>query len=447
MLATASVIAIVFFIIYAVVETAVYGKLDQDLVFEAQKHTKEIYIKENGHLFFDKYEWLENEHREVQVNPVFIQLVNNEGVLMDKSPNLKEHFLEFHQNKAVEVQFDTKLNNQVIRQIQVPIEHNSIRKGYILAAMSLEGAITVLESLKRNLLMLFPMVLLGLFFITRFLAGKSIIPVKIITETADRITKHSLNERIPLPNKKDELFTLTSSINELLNRMEDAMEREKQFTADASHQLRTPLSVLKGTLEVLIRKTRKEEEYKEKIAYSIQEINRLSEVVDQLLVLARFDKSNHNLVKTPINLQITIDDILQRFRSTILAKNLSVDVKVNPVGAVISDPYYMDMIFDNIFSNAIKYSNDHGAIEIAVFPKKNTVICQVQDHGIGINSVDIEHIFNPFFRSDALEHKAIKGNGLGLSIVKKACDLLSIGINVSSELNKGTSVSLSFPVA
>src|SRR5690606_22671498 len=99
---------------------------------------------------------------------------------------------------------------------------------------------------------------------------RSIQPVRTITRAANRITRRNLNERISLPGNHDELYDLTSSINELVSRMEKAIEREEQFTADASHQLRTPLAVLKGTLEVLIRKPREEKEYQEKIRYSIR---------------------------------------------------------------------------------------------------------------------------------------------------------------------------------
>lgn len=444
MLATASVIAVVFFIIYFVVQTAVYGELDNDLAYEANRHTKEIYIQNDAILFRNKNEWEEKEHREVQVNPVFIQLVNKEGQPMDKSPNLKEDFLVLNEDKGFDIQFDTQLSNSTIRQIQIPIKQNENLKGYIITAMSLEGPKIVLESLRKNLFILFPIVLMGLFFITRFLAGRSIIPVQTITNTADRITRNSLNERIPLPLNKDELFILTSSINQLLDRMQEAIEREKQFTADASHQLRTPLAVLKGTLEVLIRKPRTEEIYQERIQYSIQEINRISEIVDQLLILARFDKTKHKLVQQPINLQTTVDDVLHRYRGTILEKGLAVNVKAIKESVIQSDPYYIDLILDNVLSNAIKYTRKNSAIDILISKKENQLYCQIQDQGIGIKTEDIDHIFNPFFRSDALEHKNIKGNGLGLSIVKKASELLDIKITITSELKKGTCFTLSF---
>lgn len=445
MLTTAVIIAFVFFIIFYVVHTTVYRDLDNDLAYEAHKHVKEIHIVRDSIIFINKKEWEEREHRELQVNPVFVQIVDENGRLMDKSPNLKEGTLVFFSNKKVDTHFDTKLKDEVIRQIQIPIEEFGVLKGYILTAMSQEGTITVLKNLKNTLLLLFPIVLFCLFVITRLLAERSIIPVKVITSTANRITRNNLNERVPLPENKDELHTLVSSFNELLDRIENAIERERQFTADASHQLRTPLAVLKGTLEVLVRKPRTEEEYKAKIHSSISEIDRITDIVNQLLILARFDKSNLQLTNCKVDIRIVVDDILQRFKSTIQSKKLSVSVEAEDNLDLSSDPYYVDLILDNIISNAIKYTLQNGKIYISIKRIKGELICSIKDQGVGIDEKDLENIFLPFFRSEELNHQEIKGHGLGLSIVKKACELLNTKVEVKSEVSQGTTFSVYFP--
>jgi two-component system heavy metal sensor histidine kinase CusS len=444
MLATAMVITLVFFVIYWVVYTAVYRELDNDLAYEAHKHTREIFIINDSILFVNKKEWAEREHVAVQVNPVFIQIVDTKGRLMDKSPNLKEGALIFHSDKKSDTHFDTKLNNAAIRQVQIPIEQHGVFKGYILTAMSQEGALVVLNSLKNTLLLLFPIVLFGLFFITRFLAGRSIIPVKTITHTTGVISRNNLNERVPLPQNKDELHTLAASINELLDRIQSAMERERQFTADASHQLRTPLAVLKGTLEVLIRKPRTEEEYQQKIQFSIDEIDRITKIVNQLLILARFDKTNLKLAKQELDLRIAIDNVLQRFKSSIQQKNLSVNITTDTSASLVTDPYYVDLILENIISNAIKYAPVNGKIEVFILSKSEEIICKIKDNGIGIQTPDLENIFNPFFRSDEFSHSEIKGTGLGLSITKKASQVLNARVEVESEVSVGTVFSIYF---
>lgn len=151
-----------------------------------------------------------------------------------------------------------------IRQVQAPLISHGHTVGYVIIAMSMEQELRLLDNLSNVLLIAFFAVLMALFFITRFIAGKSIRPAVDIINTASKITNNNLGQRIELPKNKDELFELATSINQLLDRIEDAVARERKFTSDASHELRTPLAVIQGTLEVLIRKPRNSSEYEEK---------------------------------------------------------------------------------------------------------------------------------------------------------------------------------------
>ncbi len=151
---------------------------------------------------------------------------------------------------------NTHLSESPIYQVQYPINNSKNETtGYLLVAVPLEESELVLENLQKALFISFPIILIILFLTTRYIAGKSIAPINGVITTANRITRENLRERILLPENKDEIHLLISTINELLNRLEDNLLREKQFTSDASHELRTPLSVIKGTLEVLDKKT------------------------------------------------------------------------------------------------------------------------------------------------------------------------------------------------
>jgi signal transduction histidine kinase len=443
MIATAVVVAVVFVIIHLIVKTTVYNNLDAALSYQAEKHTHEIFVEDDSIRFSNKAEWEEREHKEVEIHPVFLQINDRNGRIMDKSPNLKDQFLDFEHHPSFIDPHTTQLGGREIRQAQISLIRDGAIAGYILVAMPLEDTEMVLANLKNILLLLYPVVLFLLFFISRFLAGKSIIPIKQITETTNRITRSNLNERVLLPENKDELHTLSTSINDLLQRIQDAMEREKQFTSDASHELRTPLSVLKGTLEVLNRIPRSEKEYKEKIAFSIKEIDRMSGIVNQLLLLARLDKSS--LTKTqPIQLISAIDEVLQRHKTAIKEKDLKVTLEDFSGEEVETDPYYLDLILDNLVGNAIKYSFPASSLLIQVKKEGHQLACSIQDQGIGIRQEDLQNIFMPFFRSEALNHKEIKGNGLGLSIVQKACNLIHSQLKVESQINSGTTVTLVF---
>ncbi len=444
MIATAMIMAVAFVVVYFVVQGTVYQNLDSDLSFEAEKHTGEIRIVGDSIKVINMKEWEEREHREVQVNPVFIQILNKDGKFMDKSPNLKEDVLTFNPQQNYGGHFNQTLNSRAIRQVQLPIEENGKIKGFILAAMSLESSKMVLLNLRNVLIVSYLFLLAGLYFISRYLAGRGIIPVKVITETTKRITKNNLNERVVLPQNKDELYELSSGINQLLQRIENAIERERQFTSDASHELRTPLSTLKGTLEVLIRKPRERSEYEDKIKFSLTEIDRMTATIEQLLLLARLDTNSKTVDQSLVQLPTVIDEILSRHKKRISEKNLAIDFHNGAALEAAVPQYYTNLVLENIIGNAIKYSKAATTIHISIDLLGSEVICKVQDEGIGIKKEDLNNLFNHFFRSDALNHKSISGNGLGLSIAKKAADAIHAEIHVESEFNLGTTFTIKF---
>jgi len=362
---------------------------------------------------------------------------------MDKSPDLKNKVL-FLKDSTYSGHFNATLNSMAIRQAQIPIEMNGKIKGYILAAMSSESSNSVLLTLRNIVLISYFMMLLGLYFVSRFIAGRSVFPVKKMTQTVTRITKNNLNKRVELPNNKDELFELTDSFNGLLKRIENAMQREKQFTSDASHELRTPLATLRGTLEVLIRMPRIQNEYEEKISYSLTEIDRLSTMLEQLLKLARLDSENSQQINKTANLFTIIDESLSLLKDQIAAKNLFIDLKFDSEQPHLVPLNYASLIIDNVLSNAVKYSKNKGTIKIRIEADDQLLECSITDEGVGVNDEDLKHIFNHFFRSNALNHKEIKGNGLGLSIAKKSADTIGARLNIDSEINKGTTVKIIF---
>lgn len=445
-LATAALVAAAYLVVFGVVHQRVYTDLDANLRYEVAKHMQEVSIVGRTIRFTHKDEWEEREHREVQVDPVFIQITDPQGQLLDRSPNLKGEQLTFDATPAGQVPFNSRLRGTAIRQAQVRIAEDGRAAGYLLAAISSEAAQHVLDSLRMVLLGSYPVVLLMLFGSARLLAGRSIAPITQITATTNHITRSNLAERIALPPRPDELHTLASAINGLLHRVEQAVVREKQFTADASHELRTPLAVLRGTLEVLIRKPRSAAEYVENITLGIHEIDRLTHLVEQLLLLARFENPGEGQRRQELSVLSCVDEVLHRRRADLSAKRIRVDVQDGPAATITSDPHLVDLILDNVLANAIKYSPAGSTIGVGLTQRGAQLLCTIADQGIGIRPEDLAHIFNPLYRSEALAHKDIDGTGLGLSIVAKACDLLAIERSVTSTLGQGTVFTLGFPL-
>lgn len=433
--ATGVVVALVFAVVYLSLKTTIYESLDSDLNYESEIHLEELNLTQM--VFSNREEWEEREHEEVEVNPVFVQILNAKHEITDKSPNLNEDRLQFFSQQEDNIHFNTTFNNRLIRQVQKPVKIDGVLKGYIITAMSFEASQKIIDQLLLILLISYPIIVFGLFFISRFLAGRSISPIQNITAITEKINQNNLQERVSLPENKDELYKLSASINSLLKRIEEALDRERQFTSDASHELRTPLANLRGNLEVLIRKVRSPEEYELKINNALKEIDRLSEMVEQLLFLARFDKQKITADKA--DLIILLDEALQRNKHQISARNLKIEFTNQLENTVEVPKYYTSIIIENLLSNAIKYSFKDETIKISVEEKTSAIQLKITNYGEAIALEDHAKIFKPFYRTQNTKNLKINGTGLGLSIVKKAAEAIYAKVQLKSNLAHGTS--------
>ena len=439
---TALIFSLVFLLIYLVANFTVVRNIDRELQLEVDKHKGEIFLVDGKIRFLYLNEWKQMEHTQLQLNPIFIEIVDLEGNSMDRSPNLGENHLTFSPEKAKsEEAWTQKIGSREVRQRQIPLLNAGKQEGYLLLAKSFEDSRELLDNLRNVLLLIYPLILVSLYLSMRYLAGKSIEPLEKISLKTNQITQQNLNERVPETGTNDEIGQLTRAINSLLGRLEQALHREKQFTSDASHELRTPLAVLRGTLEVLIRKPRSAEEYESKVKTALVSIDRMSAMLDQLLALARVENGK-NLVKEELEL-ITF---LEELADTVSAEQ-SQQIKFQ---SLVSLPIYvrtneksLEMILQNLLENAVKYSKNGGEVFLRVGKEKEAFI-EVVDTGTGIASEYLEQIFDPFFRvQEALDH-GIPGTGLGLAIVKKLAQESSIRLSVSSEKGKGSTFRLDF---
>lgn len=443
-LGTAILILMLFVAIREIVSVTIHSQIDDNIETEVQKHIREIKVVDAQIELLYEDEWMEREHNTIEVNPVFVEFVSHTGTLFEKSPNLKDKELLFNPDIEDFVLFDTSFQDKLIRQIQVPIfdaQQNKI--GYLLIAMSREHAVAVVQKLDQILWLTFPLTLFLLFFLARVIAGKSVAPVQQIITTTKQITEDNLSYRIDLPNNKDELYQLAITINSLLDRIEKMVEREKEFTSHASHELRTPLAILKGTLEVLNRKERTTEEYQEKIAYCISEINRMNALVDDLLLLARIESYHEELSWSYVSVADMLEILLDGFSARIQEKQLRIVLEVDPDFQVYADEHLLQIVLGNLVSNAIKYNVQGGTIALVSHASAAGFALQITDTGIGFDSNSML-IFQQFYRSpEALESK-VNGTGLGLAIVKKLTHVLHFEVQFESEINVGTTATLLF---
>lgn len=280
-------------------------------------------------------------------------------------------------------------------------------------------------------------------------ARKSTQPIRRIIDTAKTINHDNLSARVPMPyHKETELYELSDTINQLLDRVEQAMEREKSFASYASHEFRTPLSVLKGTMEVLIRRPRSDEEYKEKITACIKEVDKMSEMVEQLLVLTRYEDGKRSFNYEDIPVETLVNNSVAPYCDIILEKKMECRISVQPENiAIYTDEYSFGTILRNLISNAVNYGNNGGLFEVKGYLKTDNYTIEIINTGRGISEEEIEHIFDKFYRSYSSGSSDTKGFGLGLSIVKRFCTLLGIEIEIASKPDKETLVRLVIPMS
>ncbi|HLP14737.1 MAG TPA: ATP-binding protein [Bacteroidota bacterium] len=443
---TALLIAALFILLYIVIQETVSTHLDADLDAETQEVYSSIVVLDNTLIFANPNEWAEREHGQIQVNPTFIEIVDSTGRVMKKTPNLHDGALTFNPALTERTYIDTQLSETAIRQIQFPMTNPTGRIiAYLLIAIPQQEPLLLLKNLRQTLLIGYPLVLIVLFFISRIIAARSLSPINAVITTAEKISKENLTDRIELPANKDVLYTLAQTINALLDRLQEVVLREKQFTADASHELRTPLSVIKGTLEVLIRKPREREQYEAKIRYVVTEVDRMSQLVDQLLELARFESLAIRPASTDIDLCAEVNESFRRLSTAARAKNIAFRITPAEHSHVHADCSMMNIIFDNILSNAIKYSPDNESIDVKIRNSSGATECSITDHGSGIPEDQLAKIFDRFYRVDESRTSHIAGKGLGLAIVKRLADLQNLKISVISSPSDGTTFTIIFP--
>ncbi len=441
-LAVAFTTALVFLAIYLVVYKTAYSHLDDDILLEKEEVFSNLDWHRDSIIINKMPEWDEAEHSQVEVNPTFLQVADINDKVIFRSTNLLEDQILSNPNKSQETFYNGEINRQRIRLGHFPINNESgVKIGQLTIAISQQESYTILNNLIWVLLITFPLVLIVQFVVSSLAASKAIAPVNQLIASASKIGDSNISTRLPLPEHQDELYQLTQTINELLARIETSMLQQKQFTSDASHEIRTPLSGIRGTLEVLIRKQREPQVYEEKIAATIKEVDRLDSLLEQLLQLARLDSSKAARTET-ICLAELISLSGEKWKKQAAGKNINLQLNIPEDVTVMGDQLYLELIIDNLLSNAIKYGNENGNVVASWNEASKTL--SVKDDGIGISEKDLPNIFNRFYRADKSRSSAVKGNGLGLSIVKKLADLQLINLRAESQPGKGSTFMLQF---
>jgi len=292
----------------------------------------------------------------------------------------------------------------------------------------------------------FPVVILLSMLGGWLLARFSLKPVDKIITAAHDITAHNLSHRLPMPSSNDEIARLTATLNEMIERLQDSFEQIRRFTSDVSHELRTPLAILMGEMELALRSPKSTGQYIDTISSALEEVTRLSKVVQSLLDISRAETGQVKINFLPVNLSATIHDIAEDMQILAEEKGIKLDSIVEDNVTVYADDVRIHQLLINIMDNSIKYNKQNGSVLVRMQRDEGYAVIRVSDTGVGIPKDNVEHIFERFFRVDKARSRDVEGTGLGLAIVKWIVEAHNGVISVESEFGKGTMFTIRLPL-
>src|SRR5262245_25212231 len=255
------------------------------------------------------------------------------------------------------------------------------------------------------------------------LARRALAPIDHLGGEARRITAERLHERLSVPNERDEIGRLAAVINDTLARLESSFEQLRRFTADASHELRTPLSVIRGIGEMQLRETRTPAEYKDAMGSMLEEVDRMTRLVDTLLRLSRGDAGTVRLSREAVDLGQLTRDVVASLGLLAEERQQRIDVQAAERVVVSADRLVLSDAIANVIDNAIKYSPRGATIGVRVEQDGDRATVAVIDEGPGISAEHRDRIFDRFYRIDEGRSREMGGTGLGLAIARWAVEI------------------------
>ncbi len=442
-------------IVFAVVVYGVTARELNDQVDRSLEESATVAVRsllEGGLGPFIQFEDLSDKFPELAVVDKFFQILSPTGLTNIRSPNIKSRDIPLTEDQLLHAKAGNTRTESVrypgeppLRMISVPIILNDTLVNIVRVGTSLQPVEDTLKRLLFVLLVSLPVAVIVSLAGGWFLAGRALRPVENITQAARRIAGGDLSQRLTAPPSPDEIGRLAATFNDMIARLDASFRQVRQFGTDASHELRTPLTVLKGETELALRRPRAAEDYRLVLESSLEEIDRMSRIVDELFFLSRADLGEVNLESLPVRLDALVDDLYRQ--ASLLGQDTNVQVLLGSIApcTVQGDELRLRQLLLNLADNAIKYSRVGGKVELSLTCEGQLAGLSVTDHGIGISPEALPRIFDRFYRSDTARVHAKSGTGLGLSICQWITEAHRGRIDVQSIPGHGSTFTLTLP--
>lgn len=439
-------------VLYVLTARNLRDDVDQSLEETATAAVRSL--QERGFLPLIDEEELLSQFPELARIDKFFQIFSPSGTITIRSPNIRQHEVPLSRT-ALEATFNGQTilesakypHEPPLRLISVPIIHRGNLLYIVQVGTSMES---IEDTLRRFLILLIvamPIALAVSLAAGWFLAGRALRPVDAITLAAQRIAAGDLSQRLTMPTAPDEIGRLAGTFNNMIGRLDTSFRQIRQFTSDASHELRTPLTVMKGETELVLRRPRALEDYQAVLESNLEEIDRMTRIVEELLFLSRADMGEVKMESKPVLLETLVEDIHRQ--ATLLGQDRNIEVVLGTVmpALVQGDELRLRELLLNLVENAVKYSHPGGKVEIGLVTVGQEAVLSVTDQGIGIGSDDHTKIFNRFFRTDGARAHTKKGTGLGLAICAWIVEFHKGRISVKSGVGQGSTFTVTLPLA
>lgn len=318
---------------------------------------------------------------------------------------------------------------------------------FISMALPVDDADASLRALRLTLGIAMPVALLASLLLGYRIAKRGLAPIDEITTTAHRITSLSLRKRIPSTGTDDELGRLVTTLNEMIERLEGSFTAITKFTTNAAHEMRTPLTILRGEMELALRKKTLAPDARAVLESNVEEVNRLITIVEDLFTLARADSNALTLAFEIVEL----DELVQQLASKIAAhaepKQLHVEYDIHPRCTIVGDRNRLIQVVLILVDNAVKYTGEGGTLRVGCIVVNANAELRISDTGMGIDPVHHEKIFERFYRADEARTRSEGGTGLGLAIAESIVAAHHGRIRVESAPGKGSTFIVTVPLA
>lgn len=377
-----------------------------------------------------------------EVNDVYTALYLSDGTLMYGENPLAVALadLEFSDSEIRE----RTVNGELYYILDRHLTQKGLEDLWLRGVVSEHQGEVQMHEISTLSLIILPIILIAAVLGGYFIAKRMLRPIKQITNAAENISRGGdLKKRIELDRGKDELHQLADSFNNMIARLDESFEAERQFTSDVSHELRTPMSVIMAQCEYTLDEERTPQEYERALRLIRRQGRKMTKLINDMLDFVRLERRGTNYQIEKLNLSALVNSVCEDM-SLIRERGISLEHEVEDEIWVNGNPALLSRLLSNLISNAYRYGKDDGHIKVRLKKSQDEVTLSVSDDGIGISREDKEKIFRRFYQADS--SRTGSGTGLGLSMVKEIASFHGGSMSVESEPGKGSEFTFHLPV-